>query len=324
MREILSGSAAPYLSHHRIKADARILNRLVDFADRYLQDRRFPDKAFDLLDSSCVRARRDGRSTLRVGDIRDAVRRLGGSLPSPVMQDTKERGRVREKLRVRLSARVGGHPDAISAVVDAVSARAPGTPLGFHLLGPSGVGRRTLARALGEVMGMRVREIGAGYGVEETRTRLIEVIKSDVEPLILLNVDSDIDPDTAALIEAALSTGSIRTATGQNISLGGTILCIRSSSQRETFGFSVPRKIYDIDSDKTLKIYFLIFSNERLEEGIRFELTRLSVLWSDTGTSRPIPNVDRVLRELQRKEVNWAEITKACHRVAGLDEGSAP
>lgn len=322
MFEILSGSAAPYLAHHRIKADARILSRIVDFADRYLQDRRFPDKAFDLLDSSCVRARRDGRSTLRVGDIRDAVRRLGGSLPSPVTQDTKERGRVREKLHVRLSARVGGHPDAISAVVDAVSARAPGTPLGFHLAGPSGVGRRTLARALGEVMGMRIREISAGYGVEETRTRLIEVIKSDVEPLILLNLDSAVDPATAALIDAALSAGSIRTATGQNISLGGTILCIRSSSQRETFGFAVSRKIGDIDKEHILKISFYKFSSESLVEGIRFELNRLSVLWSDTGTSRPIPSVDRVIRELDPMGVNWSEITRACQKVAGLDEGS--
>jgi len=316
MCEILSGAAAPYLSHHRVRADDRTLGRIVDFADRYLRDRRFPDKAFDLLDTACVRARLSGRSIIRIEDVRDAVRRLGGSLPLPHLVGEKDRKQTRGHIVEALNELVGGHPDAIRDVAQALCARTPGKPLGLHLVGPSGIGRRTLTHALARVLGLRVREINAGFGADQVRAGLLEALTSGTDLLILLNLDSELDRAAASAIEGALMSGVIRTPSGDEISLGDTIICIRSNEHKETIGFSFYQKICSFENFEVKKIEMPAFSNHCIKEAIRFELKRLSRLWSDIGSSRPLPAEESVLHEIKTNECIWSEITKACQRAA--------
>jgi ATP-dependent Clp protease ATP-binding subunit ClpA len=312
MQEILTGAAAPYLAHHRVRANDRTLSRLVDFADRYLQDRRFPDKAFDLLDTACVRARLSGRSLLRVEDIRDAVRRLGGSLPMPQSVDRMAQDHLMDQIRGGLTELVGGHADAVRRVAEAMSARPPGKPIGFHLVGPNGVGRRTLARALGRVMGLLITEISAGYGVEQIREGLIGALSSGPDRLILLNLESDLDRASAALIEGILMNGVIRSASGQEIGLGNTVLCIRSNGHKETIGFHSSQNRYAVDTLDIQKIEMPIFSNNRMVEAVQFELSRLSRMWSDIGCSRPVPSAETAINKGGLGEATWADVVKLC------------
>lgn len=316
MRKILSGAAAPYLAHHQVRANDRTLDRLVDFADRYLPERRFPDKAFDLIDTACVRARLCGRTTLRVEDIRDAVRRLGGSLPLPQGADVAHQDETVSRLSRGLSDLIGGHPGAIETVVQALSARASGKPIGFHLVGPKGVGRRALSRAIGRVLGLQVTEVNVGYGAEQIRTGLIEAL-SGPDLVILLNLEADLDRESATMIEAALMTGVIRSSSGEEVSLNNSILCIRSDGQKETIGFSSSQRKYQVDRIDVLKIEMPILSGSRMTDAVQFELNRLSRLWSDIGCSRPVPTAESVINNGGFTEATWAEIIKACQR--GLD-----
>ena len=48
--EILKMSKLKYEEHHKVSYDDKTLNLFVELADRYITDREFPDKAFDILD----------------------------------------------------------------------------------------------------------------------------------------------------------------------------------------------------------------------------------------------------------------------------------
>lgn len=55
--KIVKGAKALYEDHHQAVFPDKLIPRLVDLADRFIPERFFPDKAFDLLDESLVRAR---------------------------------------------------------------------------------------------------------------------------------------------------------------------------------------------------------------------------------------------------------------------------
>ncbi len=53
-RGILKGLQSRYADHHRIHYTQESLDAAVDFADRYITDRNFPDKAIDLIDEAAA------------------------------------------------------------------------------------------------------------------------------------------------------------------------------------------------------------------------------------------------------------------------------
>jgi ATP-dependent Clp protease ATP-binding subunit ClpC len=56
---ILKNSKSKYEDHHKVLYDDEILNLCVELADRYITDREFPDKAFDILDEVGARSQVD-------------------------------------------------------------------------------------------------------------------------------------------------------------------------------------------------------------------------------------------------------------------------
>jgi ATP-dependent Clp protease ATP-binding subunit ClpC len=55
--KIIKGAKTIYEDHHLATFPDKLIPRLVELADRFIPERHFPDKAFDLLDESLVRAR---------------------------------------------------------------------------------------------------------------------------------------------------------------------------------------------------------------------------------------------------------------------------
>jgi ATP-dependent Clp protease ATP-binding subunit ClpC len=54
--QILQNSKDRYENHHKVKYSDEILNLCVELADRYITDREFPDKAFDIIDEVGARS----------------------------------------------------------------------------------------------------------------------------------------------------------------------------------------------------------------------------------------------------------------------------
>jgi ATP-dependent Clp protease ATP-binding subunit ClpA len=320
MREILRGASASYLAHHRVRADRHILERLIDFADRYMPHRLFPDKAFDLLDTACVRARISGRSSIRVEDIRDAVRRLGGTLPDLSLRHHEDREAEAARLLTRLRKNVAGQEEALLAIVQAYVGRDRNAPLRIRLDGPKGVGRRTLARSFSKAIGGGFREVNVADGAERIRSALLQMNTSKDQPLTLLvNAGDETEEEVRSVLDRLMSEGITDPHKLNGPEHRNMVVLVRSDNQKDRIGFTFSQKDISIVSSDERKVVLNIFCGDRLREAVSFEIERLSRLWSDSGVSRAVPEVESVVYRLPAEVRSWSEIATICQSC--LDEG---
>lgn len=315
MRSILPEASGPYLAHHGVKADGRVLDRLVDFADRYMPDRRFPDKAFDLLDASCVLARVSGQTSLKVEHIRNAVRQLGGTLPAPSSSGSDERRDVLDRMSHRLSKRVGGHPDAVREISKLVWAGDLNRPVIAQLAGPEGIGRRTLARELARLLAEPLCELDMAAGPEQVRQSIQSNVRPGTRSVFLLNVPHDQNLVCEGFLKEILSSGEMTSETGKRVSLNGVVILVRADSERSVIGFGKTEHDTLMDMTGIERIRLHPFEGDRLALAVRFELERLSRIWSDSGVSRPVPSLETILYEVQGPISRWSDIVRVCQEI---------
>lgn len=315
MRQIIAGAAPPYLTYHGVKASAAVLDRLIDFADRYLPDRHFPDKGFDLLDATCVQARLGRDSRMRVENIRTAIRQLGGTLPTPDMKSGADIEGMRSRLVTRISDRVGGHDEAVRKVVDTVCQSDGVTPTLLHLDGPMNIGRRTLARALAQAMGSELLEIDAARVGDLSDRSKSSILRKVGCPVVLVDFDTG-DEVTIRDLSRSLSADRVAGPAGRR-DLRGAIILLRRTSERASPGFQSDSSDASFEYAGIVSIKMPPFMGDSLDRAVSFELARLSRLWSDAGASRPIPDVKAITCDLPNVVISWSEVVSACRERAG-------
>ncbi|KAG7577850.1 P-loop containing nucleoside triphosphate hydrolase [Arabidopsis thaliana x Arabidopsis arenosa] len=125
-------------------------------SSRYITDRYFPYKAIDVLDNACVNVRvtLEG-SSVGPANISEAVSQMSGIPVSKIGRTEKEN---LIGLAEKLHERVVGQDEAVNVVADSIlrsrtGIGSPGKPIGsFLFLGPTGVGKTELAKAVAEIL----------------------------------------------------------------------------------------------------------------------------------------------------------------------------
>ncbi len=155
--EILRGLRERYEAHHRLTLTEEALQAAVDLSIRYLPERRLPDKAVDLMDEAFARVRMEEPGKRQV-DREDVAAVLSTWTGIPAGALTEEESLRCLRLEETLRQRVIGQEEAVSAVARAIrrsrtGLRDPRRPMGvFLFLGPTGVGKTELCRALAEAV----------------------------------------------------------------------------------------------------------------------------------------------------------------------------
>jgi ATP-dependent Clp protease ATP-binding subunit ClpC len=83
--KILNGLKPRYESHHKVRVSDEVIKAAVDLSDRYIADRFLPDKAIDLLDEACARARLAQVKTAK--DNAKGRRKVSKGAPRPVAEE---------------------------------------------------------------------------------------------------------------------------------------------------------------------------------------------------------------------------------------------
>ena len=150
-----------YEKHHRVRYTAEALRTAVELAARYINDRKLPDKAIDVIDEVGAaqkllpEARR--RKMITVKDVEAVVAKMARIPPKSVSRDDQETLKTLER---DLKTVVFGQKEPIKALAAAIKLsraglREPEKPIGCYLFsGPTGVGKTEVARQLALTMGI--------------------------------------------------------------------------------------------------------------------------------------------------------------------------
>ncbi|MGZ6163421.1 MAG: AAA family ATPase, partial [Myxococcaceae bacterium] len=268
--EILSGLLARYEEHHRVRYARPAVEAAASLAARYVTDRHNPDKAVSLLDLAGSRCARAGRERVEVRDVAEVVARIAG-LPVERLL-TGDAARLL-RLEEELGARVVGHAGAVERVARVLRRNYAGfasrRPLGsFLFLGPTGVGKTELARALADVLfGTRdalirldmselseshatSRLIGApaGYVGYQDGGQLTEAVRRRPSAVVLLDAVEKAHRDVLMLLLQLLEEGRLTDGKGRQVDFSSTVVVLTSNLGAEAFGRTRARVGFGADS----------------------------------------------------------------------------
>jgi len=160
---ILEGLRSRYEDYHRVLISDAALNAAIEFSARYVTDRCMPDKAIDLIDEAASMVKighsdwMDPGELVSIGEA-EIARVVAQWTGVPVERIGADDQKDILELEETLKKRIIGQDEAIKIVARALRrSRAglgdPKRPLGvFMLLGPSGVGKTELCKALSEAL----------------------------------------------------------------------------------------------------------------------------------------------------------------------------
>ncbi len=152
--EILKGVIGRYEEHHGLQYAPEALEAAASLASRYVTDRFMPDKAISVADLAGSRCHREGKASVEPADVARVVAKLAGVPEERLLMNDSAR---LLSLEADLASRVIGHEEAVTRIARVIRRNYAGfasrRPMGsFLFLGPTGVGKTEMARALAEVL----------------------------------------------------------------------------------------------------------------------------------------------------------------------------
>ena len=179
--KILAGLKPRYEAHHKVRFTSAALKTAVDLSARYINDRKLPDKAIDVIDEAAAAQNLlpPSRRKVTIGqkEVEATIATMARIPPKHVSRDDKV---ALASLEDDLKRLVFGQDAAITALSSAIKLsraglREPEKPVGNYLFsGPTGVGKTEVARQLAEALGIKLMRFDMSeYMERHTVSRLI-------------------------------------------------------------------------------------------------------------------------------------------------------
>ena len=297
--KILIGLSPRLEKFHDVMIDTDAIMASVELANRYIHDRKNPDKAIDLLDASCARERVKDAGTVTVTKemIQAQVSRVAGV---PVDRLQNERSAKIVDLESNIKQKLYGQNSAVDAVLERVYINFAGIgnakrPISsFLFLGPTGTGKTELAKLLGEHLEMKLLRydmseyqekhtvsslIGAppGYvGFEDGNVgggKLISDISKNPYAIILFDEIEKAHSDVTNILLQMLDEGHITSANGKRVDVKNCIIIMTSNlgaqaNDTNNIGFGSLEK--SGEEDRAMKDFFRPELRNRIDKICKF------------------------------------------------------
>ena len=295
--KILQGLKGCFESHHNVKYTSEALKSAVELSAKYINDRKLPDKAIDVIDE--VGAARmllpphRRRTNVTVRDVEEVVAKIARIPPKSVSSDDKKALATLER---DLKTVVFGQDGAIEALASAIKLaraglREPEKPIGSYLFsGPTGVGKTEVARQLALILGIELvrfdmseymerhsvsRLIGAppGYVGFDQGGLLTDAIDKQPHAVLLLDEIEKAHPDLFSILLQVMDHGKLTDHNGKSVDFRNVILIMTTNAgaadlAKAAIGFERDARVGD-DSEAIERLFTPEFRN-RLDANIGF------------------------------------------------------
>ena len=252
--KILKGLKPYFERHHSIRYTAEAIRSAVELSARYINDRRLPDKAIDVIDEAGAAqhllAESKRRKTVGAREIEAVVAKIARIPPKNVSKDDAE---VLKDLEGTLKRVVFGQDAAIEALSAAIKLARAGLrevekPIGNYLFaGPTGVGKTEVARQLASTLGVELlrfdmseymekhavsRLIGAppGYVGFDQGGLLTDGIDQHPHCVLLLDEIEKAHPDVFNILLQVMDHGKLTDHNGRQVDFRNVILIMTSNA----------------------------------------------------------------------------------------------
>ncbi|MCR4433723.1 MAG: ATP-dependent Clp protease ATP-binding subunit [bacterium] len=254
-KSILKGIRHRYAEHHKVEITDEAVEAAVELADKYITGRFLPDKAIDLMDEASAKVRlEEGRESKEVTpeDVAQIVSIWTGIPVTRLAQSEAEKFLHIEEA---IHERIVDQEEAVQAVAEALRRSRAGLkdrrkPIGsFLFLGPTGVGKTELARALAEYLfGTEdalvkldmseymekhtvSRMVGAppGYVGYEEGGQLTEKVRRHPYSVVLFDEIEKAHPDVFNILLQIMDDGRLTDAQGRVVDFRHVIIILTSN-----------------------------------------------------------------------------------------------
>ncbi|RZM33096.1 MAG: ATP-dependent Clp protease ATP-binding subunit ClpA, partial [Sphingomonas sp.] len=264
--KILTGLRSAFEDHHSVKYTPDAIKAAVELSARYINDRKLPDKAIDVIDEvgamQMLVPANKRKKTITPKEIELVIATMARIPPKSVSTDDKK---SLASLETDLKRVVFGQDKAIELLSSAIKLsraglRDPDKPIGNYLFtGPTGVGKTEVARQLATILGIPLqrfdmseymerhsvsRLIGAppGYVGFDQGGLLTDAVDQQPHCVLLLDEIEKAHPDLFNILLQVMDNGRLTDQHGKSVDFRNVILIMTTNAgasdmARETVGF---------------------------------------------------------------------------------------
>ena len=303
--KILRGLRTAFEEHHKVKYTPEAIKTAVELSARYINDRKLPDKAIDVIDEvgamQMLLPPSKRKKTITAREIEQVIATMARIPPKSVSKDDKK---VLEHLERDLKRVVFGQDKAIEVLSTAMKLsraglRDPDKPIGSFLFsGPTGVGKTEVAKQLASIMGIPMqrfdmseymerhsvsRLIGAppGYVGFDQGGLLTDAIDQQPHCVLLLDEIEKAHPDLFNILLQVMDNGRLTDHHGKTVDFRNVVLIMTTNAgasdmARQGIGFGDVSKA-DAGDEAVKKMFTPEFRN-RLDAIVPFAYLPTAVI----------------------------------------------
>jgi len=295
--KILKGIKPYYEEFHKLRYTADAIKAAVELSAKYINDRKLPDKAIDVIDevgaSQMLLPESRRKKTIGVKEVEEVIAKIARIPPKSVSKTDAEQLR---NLEDDLKRVVFGQNNAIHALSSAIKLSRAGLrqadkPIGCYLFsGPTGVGKTEVAKQLASIMGVELirfdmseymerhtvsRLIGAppGYVGFDQGGLLTDGVDQHPHCVLLLDEIEKAHPDLFNILLQVMDHGKLTDHNGKKIDFRNVVLIMTtnagaSDAAKDSIGFGRGKR--EGEDEEAIKKLFTPEFRNRLDATIAF------------------------------------------------------